>query len=263
MNDTRQITVFDRALVRKHQMRAASGFANHSVLFDEAAEYLAERVGDVKRSFASILDLGARHNKLADQLLTVSDNPFIVSSASIIADEEFLPFAENSFDLVVSNLSLHWVNDLPGALAQIKYALRHDGLFLAAILGGGTLHELRGCLLDAELAITGGASPRTSPMIDLPTASGLLQRAGFDLPVVDQETITLTYPNTFSLMRDLRGMGEGNAHIHRLRHATRRGVFLEAARLYQSRFGNADGTIPATFEILFLHGWKEAKQASG
>lgn len=269
MDQPNQMAVFDRALVRQHRDRAANGFDAHSVLFENVAEHLIERLGDIKRNFASILDLGAHHGVLARHL-TKREKAFVVATdvskkmlrrvacPSVVADEEFLPFVVNSFDLVVSNLSLHWVNDLPGALAQIKNILRPEGLFLAAIFGGSTLHELRMSMLEAELAITGGISPRLSPTIELKAASGLLQRAGFTLPVADQETITLTYPDVFALMRDLRGMGETNAHLHRLRTATRRAIFREATRLYQSRFAVADGRISATFDILFLHGWKTA-----
>ncbi len=175
----------------------------------------------------------------------------------VAADEEYLPFKPNSFDLITSNLSLHWVNDLPGALAQIKTALKPGGLFLAALLGGESLHELRVCLMEAELAMTNGASMRVSPRIDLPTASALMQRAGFGLPVTDSELITLTYPDAFALMHDLRGMGEANACVQRLKHPTRKAVMFETARLYKERFAGADGRIPASFEVLFLHGWKE------
>jgi len=267
MKPANQILVFDRALVRQHRDRMAPGFAAHSVVFDEAAGHLMERLKDVKRDFTSILDLGAHHGALVHQVMQ-DKKTFVVaadlsekmlqpvSCSSVVADEEYLPFATDSFDLILSNLSLHWVNDLPGALIQIKNALRPDGLFLGTVLGGQTLYELRTCLLEAELSITGGISPRLSPTIELQAASGLLQRAGFVLPVTDQETITLTYTDVFALMHDLRGMGEANAHRERLRRSTRRAVFMEAARLYQARYATADGRIPATFEVLFLHGWK-------
>jgi SAM-dependent methyltransferase len=171
-------------------------------------------------------------------------------------DEEFLPFAPESFDLIVSNLGLHWVNDVPGALTQIRAALKPGGMFIASLVGEQSLHELRGCLVDAELAVMGGISPRLSPTIDLHGASALMQRAGFALPVADKESITLRYMNMFALMRDLRGMGQTNTHAGRVRQATRRGIFFEAARLYQDRFGDMQGHIPATFDIIYLHGWR-------
>jgi NADH dehydrogenase [ubiquinone] 1 alpha subcomplex assembly factor 5 len=264
-----QIHIFDRALARRHRDRAAEGFsAHHHALLEEAATHILERLADVKRRFSSILDLGAHDGLLARRLAQRKDAFVIAADLSekllgqggyplcVAADEEFLPFAAESFDLIVSNLSLHWVNDLPGALAQINMALKPDGLFLATLLGGSTLHELRACLLEAELAITGGISPRLSPSIDMQTASALLQRAGFSLPVTDQEVISFTYSDIFALMRDLRGMGETNAQRQRLRKGARREVFEMANRLYRERFALADGRFPATFEVVFLHGWK-------
>ncbi|MFY9288302.1 MAG: methyltransferase domain-containing protein [Alphaproteobacteria bacterium] len=262
MQSASQITVFNRALVRERRDRAASRFVSHSALFDEAAEHLIERLQDVKREFTSVLSLGAHDGGLEKHFPksffvgTDLSPKLLQAQHAVLADEEFLPFQENSFDLVFSNLNLHWVNDLPGALAQIRHALKPDGFFLASMLGGHTLHELRSCLMEAEMNVTGGVSPRLSPTLDLQTASSLLQRIGFTLPVVDQETITLTYPDVFSLMRDLRGMGETNAHIHRLRVPTRRAVFDEVARLYQAKFAMSDGYIPARFDVVFLHGWK-------
>jgi SAM-dependent methyltransferase len=265
MNDQGQILVFDRALLRVRRDRAAPSFAAHDVLFHEIAAQIHERLGGIKENFSAVLDLGAHQGMLARDLAESGASFVVAADLSekmlraaqhpvVVADEEFLPFASGSFDLVVSNMSLHWVNDLPGALAQIKNALRPGGLFLAAMPGGNTLHELRAALLDAELKVTGGGSPRLSPTVDLPDASGLLQRAGFVLPVTDRETVTLTYPDLFALMRDLRGMGEAAVHYHRPRRPTRRAIFLEAERIYRARFAAADDRLPASFEILFLHG---------
>lgn len=265
MNSSNPILVFDRALVRHRRSRAVADFAAHRVLFDEVSDQLMDRLADIKREFISVLDLGAQNGALM-RSFAAKPNVFAVSSSlsqtalpelssTIVIDEEMLPFANASFDLIISNATLHWVNDLPGALIQIKKNLRPDGLFLASLLGGQTLHELRACLLEAELAVTGGISPRLSPSIELLTASGLLQRAGFTLPVADSDIVALTYPDAFALMHDLRGMGETNAHLHRLRHFTRRSVFDEAAKLYQKRYATSDGRITATFEVIFLHGW--------
>jgi SAM-dependent methyltransferase len=238
--------IFDRAAVRRHIARAAAGFAAHSALFDDTAAQIQERVSEVKRDFAHRLDL--------------SPFPFLARAGAAASltetDDEILPFAEGSFDLIASNLDLHWVNDVPGILTQIRAALKPEGLFIASLIGEQSLHELRECLLEAELAVTGGISPRLSPTIDLQSASALMQRAGFTLPVVDKETVTLIYADMFALMRDLRGMGQTNAHAQRLRHPTRRAVFFEAARLYHERFADAEGHIPATFDIIYLHGWK-------
>jgi len=266
--NTASIHIFDRALVRRHRDRAAAAFApHHNALHQEIAAQMVDRLTDVKRDFSSVLDLGAHDGFLARQLAE-REGRFVVAAEqsaamlrhgrhvpSVVADEEILPFAPASFDLITSNLSLHWVNDLPGTLAQVRQVLRPEGMFLATLFGGDTLYELRACLLEAEMVVTGGASPRVSPSLTMQTASGLLQRAGFSLPVTDQEVITLTYSNIFALMRDLRGMGEVNAHAQRLRHPTRRAVFDLANTLYIKRFGLSDGRIPARFEILFLHGW--------
>ena len=171
------------------------------------------------------------------------------------ADIFDLPFAPASFDAVVSALSLHWVNDLPGALVQARQCLKPDGLFLGAMLGGETLHELRAVLTEAESDVLGGAGPRVSPFAELQDAAGLMQRAGFALPVVDSDLLTVTYENAFLLMRELRGMGEGNAVAARRKSATPKSVFLRAAEIYQQRHSTPDGRIAASFQILYLTGW--------
>ena len=175
--------------------------------------------------------------------------------AALAADDEALPFADGAFDLVVSGLSLHWVNDLPGSLVQIRRSLRPDGLFLGALLGGDTLIELRHALVEAESEIEGGVSPRVSPFLDVREGGALLQRAGFALPVVDSDTITVTWPDALALMRDLRGMGEANSVIERKKGFTRRETLFVAAARYQERHGDADGRIPATFQVIYLTGW--------
>lgn len=264
-----QIHIFNRRQVRRQRDRAAPGFApSHCSLHTAMAEHLLERVDDVKRDFATVLDLGAHDGALAQRLAGTKKNFVVAADLSaamlkagthpqrVVADEECLPFAAESFDLIVSNLSLHWVNDLPGALAQIRQALRPGGLFLAAFLGGQTLFELRSCLWDAELALTGGVSSRVSPSIDMQTASALVQRAGFTLPVTDHEVITLTYSDAHALMHDLRGMGETNAQLQGSRKPSRRALFNEVDRLYRDRFARADGRLPATFEAIFIHGWR-------
>jgi SAM-dependent methyltransferase len=170
-------------------------------------------------------------------------------------DEEALPFAPESFDLVLANLSLHWTNDLPGTLAQIRHVLKPDGLFLGVLFGAGTLAELRSVLMEAEIAETGGASARVSPFADLRDAAGLMQRAGFALPVADVETVTVTYAGLRPLLADLRAMGEANVLDARLRRPTRRAVIARAAALYQEQFAMPDGRIPARFRLIFLTGW--------
>jgi len=242
--------IFDRSLLRHRQRRAAHQFPGTKALIEECALQLGERLSDVKRSFPSALDLSPL------PFLTAHANQSVISASDIVFDEELLPFGAERFDLIVSNLQLHWVNDVPGCLSQIHSALKADGLFLASLIGEHSLHELRSCLFDAELAMTGGISPRLSPTIDLQSASALMQRAGYSLPVTDKETVTLIYSDMFSLMRDLRAMGQDNIHTGRLRVPTKKAVFLEAARLYKDRFGDENGHIPATFDIIYLHGWK-------
>ena len=264
-----QARIFDRRLVRLRRGRAAATLHSHDFLLSEIAERLSDRLSDVTRSFPLALDLGARDGILARTLkgrgaietLMQSDASTInaararQSGPAVVADEESLPFKSQCFDAVLSNLALHWVNDLPGAMAQIRAALKPDGLFLASLFGTGTLSELRAAVMEAELAETGGVSPRISPFADLRDAAGLLQRAGFALPVADLDTVTVTYGDFFALLRDLRGMGEANALIDRLKRPTRRTVFARAAAIYQERFADAEGRLPATFQILFLTGW--------
>ncbi|MGB1024940.1 MAG: methyltransferase domain-containing protein, partial [Rhodospirillaceae bacterium] len=174
---------------------------------------------------------------------------------SFCADEEWLPLREGQLDAVFSNLSLHWVNDLPGAMIQINRALKPDGLFLATLFGGETLRELRDCLAETEIALDGGLSPRTSPLTDVRDAGGLLNRAGFALPTVDTDVITVMYSDPLKLLRDLRGMGETNCVIERRRTPLRRETLMAALALYQQRHGDAEGRVPATFQVIYLTAW--------
>lgn len=271
--------VFDRRLVRERRDRAARGLAEHDFLLREVAERLADRLADVRRDFPTALDLGCHSGILARTLegrggirtLVQCDlSPAMAAHASVMsrasgkspparivtlaADEEALPFAPKSFDLVMSCLSLHWVNDLPGALLQIRRCLKPDGLFLAAWLGGETLRELRACWMEAELGEEDGAGIHVSPFADVRDAGALLQRAGFALPVTDAERLMVRYGDAFSLMRDLRGMGETNATVVRRRSVTRRRTLARMAALYDSRFAE-EGRIPATFDIVYLTAW--------
>jgi NADH dehydrogenase [ubiquinone] 1 alpha subcomplex assembly factor 5 len=264
------MNVFDRRLVRRHRERAATRLAEHDFLWREIAERLVDRLADVTRRFPVALDLGCHDGTLGraldgmatrggiERLVACDLSPAMVKRAGglgLAADEEALPFAPASFDLIMSNGSLHWVNDLPGALIQARAALKPDGLLLASLLGGATLHELRTALLEAESEIESGASPRVSPFADVRDGGALLQRAGFALPVVDRDEIATTYPNALALMRDLRGMGEANAVHTRRRGFSRRATLLRAAAIYQERFALADGRIPATFQVIYLTGW--------
>jgi NADH dehydrogenase [ubiquinone] 1 alpha subcomplex assembly factor 5 len=269
--------IFDRAAVRAHRDRAARLPAEHDFLVNEAAERLLDRLDDVKRQFPKALDLGCRTGILTNALkgrggvesilhadiswgmlrtlASASGDQGIPRDTCVVADEEFLPFASASFDVILSNLSLHWTNDLPGALAQLNRALKPDGLFLATLFGGDTLWELRDSLLRAETEINGGVSPRVSPFVDVRDAGDLLNRARFTLSVADVDSVTVSYPDIFRLMADLRGMGETNSTHARRRAFTRREVLLRAGVLYHELHGDQDGRLPATFQIITLTGW--------
>ncbi|MBI3199359.1 MAG: methyltransferase domain-containing protein [Rhodospirillales bacterium] len=261
------LLVFDRTVLRQRRERAARAWDGHAFLKREIAGRLVERLDDVRRSFPLALDLGCHGDEIATALgdrkavgqLVRSDlgQPFAqrADGPAIVADEEALPFAAASFDLVLSAMSLHWVNDLPGTLIQIGRILRPDGLFLGAMLGGGTLWQLRQALAAAESEIEGGLSPRVSPFADLRDAAGLLQRAGFALPVADSEVIDVEYESALALMRDLGAMGEGNLVLERRRGLGHRATLLRAAEIYGERFAGVSGRVTASFEVLFLHGW--------
>lgn len=264
------MTVFDRRLVRRHRDRAAADLAAHDFLFREAAERLADRLDDVTRKFPRALDLGCHGGEVAAalgrrggvEILVQCDlSPAMARRAAangkptLTADEELLPFAPHSFDLIISNLTLHWVNDLPGCLLQIRECLKPDGLLLAAMLGGDTLAELRQALIQAEVAETGGAAPRVSPFADVRDAGGLLQRAGFALPVVDADRLMVTYRDALGLMRDLRGMGEANAVAARTRRFARRALFARIEHLYHRPLREPEGNLQATFHIITMTAW--------
>jgi len=248
------ITVFDRARIRQARARRVRGKADPYFLFDWSIKHLAERLSLVRKDFPLCVRIGARGPSLPnlEKEIIVDSAPL---SSDVICEEDFWPFAQNSIDLVVSALNLHTVNDLPGALLQINRSLKPDGLFMATILGGETLRELRECLNNAELELSGGGSPRVAPFADMPQMAGLLQRAGFALPVVDSEILTVTYENIFALMQDLRAMGETNFVTARSKKMTSRALFARAGQLYAQRHADPDGRIRATFEIIFLLGW--------
>ena len=258
------MTVFNRQNVRRHRDRAAATLADHDFLFRDGAERLADRLDDVKRTFPLALDLGCHSGQVARalkgrggvaRLVQCDLAPAMAAAAgaadagalSLAGDEEALPFADGVFDLVVSNLSLHWVNDLPGALIQIRRTLKPDGLFLGTVFGGDTMKELRRALAEAEIAVEDGLSPRVSPFADVRDAGGLLQRAGFALPVADADTVTVSYAEPMKLMADLRGMGESNAVLLSRKGFTRRNTLAAAARRYKDLYAGADGRVPASF----------------
>jgi NADH dehydrogenase [ubiquinone] 1 alpha subcomplex assembly factor 5 len=252
--------IFDRRAVRLHRSRASRMVESVMPILTEAAERLLERLDPVRRSFQQGLDIGGR-GVVAPMLQArgiavfgCDPSPEMARRAgapAVAADEEWFPFAPASFDLIVANLSLHWVNDLPGALLQIRRALRPDGLFLASLPMAGTLAELRHALMEAEAALSGRVSPRISPLPTLRDCAGLLQRAGFAMPVADQEEIRLLYANPMRLLEDLRAGGETNALLERARAIPPRALFpLALSRLQQQ-----DGRIPVTLRLAMLTGW--------
>lgn len=255
--------VFDRKLIRARRERASIDAGAHDFLYREVALMLADRLLDINRGFPLALELGARQDILSKALTGKGGIKMLVAADAaagmvrnqifpVVADEELLPFRENAFDAVFSNLSLHWVNDLPGALIQIRRVLKPDGVFLAALFGGETLKELRLAMMEAELDVFGGMSPRISPFIDLRDMGALLQRAGFALPVVDFETLRVSYPDVNALMRDLKGMGETNAISARIRQGGSRRFFKKVLDFYPK---DEDGRITATFEVVYAIGW--------
>ena len=231
MNTPSDILVFDRQARRRSLMRA--DLNQHGFLIDWAKDQLTERLQDIKREFSAPIDLKAHLDK----------------------EEELLDLEPEQQDLITSTLALHSINDLPGMLTQIRRSLKPDGLFVASMFGGETLHELRESLTQAELTLKGGASPRVFPFASKQQMGALLQRAGFALPVVDSEIVTVTYDHIFALMHDLRGMGESNIIRARDKRNPGKSLFLEAAQYYAERFSDPDGRIRATFEIIFLIGW--------
>jgi SAM-dependent methyltransferase len=232
-------------------------------LLDRVADEFADRLAAVMRRFDLAADLGTPNDAVRRALARLPSIGMMISSGSvtdeqqktIAADEEVLPFRDASLDLIVSGLALQFVNDLPGVLVQIRRALKPDGLFLAAMLGGETLTELRQSFAAAESEVEGGASPRVAPFADLRELGALLQRAGFALPVADVDRTTVRYANAFDLMRDLRRMGAANALVARRHTPLRRATLLRMAEIYAQRFADADGRLRATFEIVWLSGW--------
>ncbi|MBL6455547.1 methyltransferase domain-containing protein [Belnapia sp. T6] len=255
------IHVFDRRLVRHRRDRAAATIGQVAPVLEEAAERLLDRLDDITRRFGRALDLGGRG--VVAPRLRARGIPFVVSmdlsprmataagGLPLAGDEEALPFAPESFDLIVASLSLHWVNDLPGALVQIRRVLRPDGLFLASLPGFGTLQELREALAGAETALRGGLSPRVSPFPELVDLAGLLQRAGFALPVADAETLPIRYRSPLALLRDLRAAGETNAAVARDGRTPPRALLPMALAALPA---DAEG-IPATLRLLTMTGW--------
>ena len=254
------ITFFNRQHLRQQRLRNHPKLEQHGFLFEWAGDQVLDRLHDIKKTFPVTIGIGDRIPKkfwaaLKEQKNIQSLFVCDLAKAEIIADSELLPFQENSADLVVSVLDLQNVNDLPGTLAQIKKILKPDGLFIGCLFGGETLYELRESLMQTDINMTSGASPRVAPFADTQSMGALLQRAGFELPVVDSEIVRVSYQTMFNLMADLRGMGEVNVLTARRKTFTPPGFFAHAAEYYQNNFREDDGRVTASFEVIFLIGW--------
>jgi SAM-dependent methyltransferase len=264
-------SVFDRALLAKRRERVAARFGQASFLKDRAIEDICDRLSVVTRNFERALECGAWGNQFSD---AIAQRPELIgkieflaqtnlslsmlgagNGARFVVDDETLPLAPESLDLLVSTLALHWINDVPGFLAQARLALAPDGLFLASFLGGRTLQELRAVMAQAESEFARQASPRVSPFADAQDGARLLQRAGFALPVADSDVVTVRYANVFGLFRDLQAMGETAAFAGEKSPPLTRALIAKAADIYARDHSDPDGRIRASFEIITLTGW--------
>lgn len=265
--------IFDREKLKARREAFARRYGEYDFLRARVSSDLESRVADTPRIFETALELGGADGGLSQTLLGQNRTKAVIVAdtadtfldrarqrglEAVFADPEALPFGMERFDLIVSPLILHWVNDLPGALVQIRRALKPDGLFLGALFGAGTLAELREVISEAESEIMGGMSPRLSPLPGLRDMASLLQRAGFALPVVDRDTVTVRYRTLEDLFRDLKGMGERAAFTRRASRPLPRRVLQKAMDLYRERFSDPDGRLRATFEIVHLSGWAPA-----
>jgi SAM-dependent methyltransferase len=262
-----QPDIFDRPLLKARRARALRDAKPGSdFLLQTVAEDLADRLATISRTFDIAVDLGGHTGRISDVLKRSSQVKSILRADLLCADpnqpdpdfvfdDSLPPLKDASVGLIVSGLSLQWVNDLPGTLVQIRKALKPDGLFLGIIVGGDTLHELRDVLMRAELEITGGGAPRVSPFADTRDLGALLQRAGFALPVTDMDRLTVRYSSMFNLMQDLRAMGATSVLSERSRKPLMKSVFLRAAELYAQDYSDPDGRIRATFSLISLSGW--------
>ncbi|WP_417462150.1 methyltransferase domain-containing protein [Kordiimonas sp.] len=246
-NDTQSPKLFDMRAVERNMARGARMGSSFDFLRNEIADRMEDRLLDINRQFAEVLDIGGRFGLRPTQ------------TTALPQDGDALDATPASFDLVISNLALHWVNDLPGLMVQCHHALKPDGLFMASLFGGDTLHELRHALIAAESEILGGANARVIPFADVRDLGSLLQRAGFALPVTDMDTITVTYEHPLKLMQELRGMGEANALVSRSRRFLRRDVLMRACEIYVEKYALEDGRIPATFQAMYMTGWHPHK----
>lgn len=252
--------IFDTRLRRLRRARAACSFPDFAFLAHASACEIGERLAATPRPFTRAVWCGAVEPPRVEGLHWLcGDAVAAFAPGGVVFDEEFLPFGSGTLDLYASALTLHVLNDLPGALTQIRRALKADGLFMAALFGGQTLHELRAALAEAEIEIDGGLSPRVAPFVDIRDAGALLQRAGFVQPVADVDVVHAHYEHPLKLLADLRGMGETNVLSERRRRFLKRGVLARACELYFAKYASEDGRVRATFETLYLTAWSPAK----
>ena len=258
---------------RRHRERAAANFSDHQFLKNEVAARLTEKILSIKRRFPMMLDLGCHHGEVAkamiktgkiDRVIAADPSWAMASYAAqdfpaLVADYDALPFPRQMFDAIVSGFSFHWIEDLPLVLTHLCQMLKPDGILLVALAGGDSLKGLRAVLAAAESETTGGISPRVLPMADIRGLGGVLMRAGFALPVVDSETITITWDDIFAMTRELKAMGEANALTERSKRFTRREVFIRAEKIYRERFSDEDGRIRADIDLVTLTGWAPAE----
>ena len=258
--------LFEQGLIRTRLKRAIRQGAEDFLLARASAD-LSDRLMAVLRQFDTVLDLGTPGPHAVEALRASGKVDRLIRAAPLfeamgkgefqpmVADAGLLPFGRESLDAVISLLALQTVDDLPGALMQIRRAIRPDGLFLACLIGGTSLTELRQSLAAAESEIEGGISPRVSPFADISDLGGLLQRAGFALPVSDVDSFTVRYANPLGLMHDLRRMGATNALVERRKMPMRRATLLRALEIYAERFSDPDGRVRASFELIWISGW--------
>ena len=243
--------IFDKALLEARRQRALKQGAE-TFLLDRVAADIGERLSAVLRNFERAVDIGTSGDAVRRALVASGK---VTAVEAVPFRDEIVSAPAGTLDLAVSALALHFVNDLPGALVQIRRVLKPDGLFLAALIGGDTLSELRQSFAAAESEIEGGISPRVAPFADIRDIGALLQRAGFALPVVDSDRVTVRYDTVFALMHDLRRMGATNALTERRRRPLKRATLFKMAEIYRERFADADGRLRATFEVIWLSGW--------
>ena len=260
-----EINIFDRKLVRKHRENSANSFSEHDFIKNLSAGYITERLFEMGNRYNLALDFNChtgilsrklKEHNLVENIINCDLSAAMVKQSGgigIVADEEFMPFAQHSFNLIASSMGLQWVNDLPGALIQIRKCLMPGGVFIASMPGIQTLKELRQCLMEAEIEITGGTAPHISPFADVKTLGQLLQRAGFTKPVADSEVVQATYLDMFAIFYDLKNMGERNALIKRSRFI-RQKVLECAAEKYKNLYPDDAGGIVATIEIITITG---------